>query len=65
VEEQGNPLAGSLTIFRGAAAKLVTAVEVANQFSLTPAGDEFAALAPEEFDEIARFHREWQVAKNE
>jgi hypothetical protein len=56
VEEHGNPFAGGLAIFRGAAAEFITTVEVPNEFGFAPAGDEFAAFAAEVVIEVTEFH---------
>ena len=56
-------MGGEEVVGEGGAAQFVTAVEVANQFSVPPAGDEFAALAAEVFIEVTEFHKsgEWRV----
>jgi len=56
VKEQGTPFAGGLPVFRGAAARFVMAVELAQQFRLAPTGNEFAALAVGEFKNVHCVH---------
>lgn len=57
VQKLGNPLFGGLPIFRCATTEFVAAVEMTTQLGFAPAGDEFAALAAEEFGDFVRFHK--------
>lgn len=65
MQKERAPFPRGLAVIGRATAEFVTVVEMADQFGLSPTGDEFTASAAKESVEVAEFHgkaesRKWK-----